>query len=74
MYSWISLCELRTWNVLEKFANIFSFCSREKGGAYALRIFECLKHVLTSRREEVRGLCAFVLNTHILSKNKASRA
>ena len=74
MYSRISLCELRTWNVLEKFTNVFYFCSRENGGACALRIFECLKHALTSRREEVRGLCAYVLNTHILSKNKASRA
>ena len=74
MYSRISLCELRTWNVLEKFANLFYFCSRHNGGACALRIFECLKYALTSRREEVRGLCAYVLNTHILSKNKASRA
>jgi len=74
MCSRISMCDLRTWNELEKFANVFYFCSRENGGACALRIFECLKHVLTSLREEVHGTIAFVLNTHILFKNKTSRA
>lgn len=68
------MCELRTWNVLEKFGNVFSFSSRANGGACALRIFKCLKHVLTSLGEEVCGTIAFVLNTHILSQNKTSRA
>jgi len=68
------MCELRTWNVLEKFGNVFSFSSRTNGGACALRISKSLKHVLTSLREEVHGTIAFVLNTHILFKNKTSRA
>ena len=68
------MCELRTWNVLEKFVDLFSFCRRENGGACALRISKSLKHVLTSLREEVHGTIAFVLNTHILFKNKTSRA
>jgi len=68
------MCDLRTWNVLEKFVDLFSFCRREIGGACALRISKSLKHVLTGLREEVHGTIAFVLNTHILFKNKTSRA